>query len=241
MARSVAARSRGSNACRAGECPEWQRELTVNQPPHGFAGSSPASPTIAGMHITNSGPWRSPPISLRQRLIKGARLSRFYKMMPHDDPAEQDGFLRFFYRNWRPTRLGRVWNGAYAWAAGLGLTPPILLALQTRDQKSGRLDSTVLVPVEYQGQRYIVSMLGGDSQWVKNVRAAGGEAFIKRGKSQRVVLTEIPTAERASIIKAWCEIATSGRRHLVVPHDAPLSAFEAIAENYPVFRIDPAA
>lgn len=29
-----------------GECPEWQRELTVNQPPHGFAGSSPASPTI---------------------------------------------------------------------------------------------------------------------------------------------------------------------------------------------------
>src|SRR5262249_40384806 len=32
---------------RAGECPEWQRELTVNQPPHGFAGSSPASPTSA--------------------------------------------------------------------------------------------------------------------------------------------------------------------------------------------------
>lgn len=29
----------------AGECPERQRELTVNQPPHGFAGSSPASPT----------------------------------------------------------------------------------------------------------------------------------------------------------------------------------------------------
>lgn len=30
----------------AGECPEWQRELTVNQPPHGFVGSSPTSPTI---------------------------------------------------------------------------------------------------------------------------------------------------------------------------------------------------
>jgi hypothetical protein len=35
----------GSQCRRAGECPEWQRELTVNQPPHGFAGSSPASPT----------------------------------------------------------------------------------------------------------------------------------------------------------------------------------------------------
>src|SRR5438876_229831 len=34
-----------ADAVGTGECPEWQRELTVNQPPHGFAGSSPASPT----------------------------------------------------------------------------------------------------------------------------------------------------------------------------------------------------
>src|SRR4051812_8621761 len=33
------------NACEAGKCPEWQRELTVNQPPHGFEGSSPSFPT----------------------------------------------------------------------------------------------------------------------------------------------------------------------------------------------------
>ena len=34
------------NAVETGECPEWQRELTVNQPPHGFEGSSPSFPTI---------------------------------------------------------------------------------------------------------------------------------------------------------------------------------------------------
>ena len=38
----------GSQCRRAGECPEWQRELTVNQPPHGFEGSSPSFPTIPG-------------------------------------------------------------------------------------------------------------------------------------------------------------------------------------------------
>ena len=27
----------------------------------------------------------------------------------------------------------------------------------------------------------------------------------------------------------------------LVPHDAPVSAFETIAADYPVFRIDPAA
>src|SRR3981081_353931 len=35
----------------AGECPEWQRELTVNQPSYDFEGSSPSSPTIAFLVI----------------------------------------------------------------------------------------------------------------------------------------------------------------------------------------------
>lgn len=158
-----------------------------------------------------------------------------------DDPAERSGYLRYFYRNWRPTRLGRIWNSAYAWVSGLGLTPHLLLTLQVKSRSDGRLCSTILVGASHKGQRYVVSMLGDNSEWVKNVRASGGEAFIKRGRSRPVTLIEIPPKERASILKAWCQVATSGREHLPVPYDAPISAFEAIAENYPVFRIDPAA
>jgi hypothetical protein len=126
-----------------------------------------------------------------------------------------------------------------AWVSGLGLLPRILLTLQTKD-RSGRICATILVVATYQGQRYLVSMLGEGSEWVKNVRAAGGIAAIKRGRSQPVQLTEIPRDERASILKAWSQVATSGRHHLPVSHDAPISAFEAIAGDYPVFRIDPA-
>jgi hypothetical protein len=157
------------------------------------------------------------------------------------DPAERSGYLRFFYRGWRPTRLGKIWSGAFAWVAGLGLTPQILLTLQVKSRSGDRLNSTVLVAASYQGQRYLVSMLGDGSEWVRNVRAAGGEALIKRGRSLPVMLTEIPSDERAPILKAWCQVATSGRNHLPVPYDAPVSAFEAIAADYPVFRIDPAA
>jgi len=157
------------------------------------------------------------------------------------DPAERSGYLRLFYRDWRPTRLARIWNGAFAWVSGLGLTPQDLLTLQVKSRGGGRLCSTVLVVASHQGQRYLVSMLGDGSEWVRNVRAAGGEAFIKRGRSRPVRLTEIPPQERAPILKAWSQVATSGRRHLPVPHDAPFSAFEAIAADYPVFRIDPAA
>lgn len=161
-------------------------------------------------------------------------------MPQREDPAERSGYLRYFYRGWRPTRFGRIWSGAWAWLTGLGLTPGILLTLQVEDRSSGRLSATVLVVARYQGQRYLVSMLGDRSEWVRNVRAAAGRAFIKRGRSRPVMLTEVPLQERAPILKAWCQVATSGRQHLPVSHRAPVSAFEAIADDYPVFRIDPA-
>ena len=156
------------------------------------------------------------------------------------DPAERSGYLRYFYRNWRPTRLGRIWNHAYAWLTGLGLTPEILITLQVRGRNDGRLHSTVLVSAGHEGSRYVVSMLGDDSEWVKNIRAARGAAFIKRGRLRPVTLTEISPERRAPMLKAWSQLATSGRRHLPAPHDAPVSAFDSIAADYPVFRIDAA-
>ena len=155
----------------------------------------------------------------------------------HKDPAER-GYLRFFYRDWRPTRFGRLWTRLFAWVSGLGLVPQILLTLQVKDRSTGRLHDTILVGVSYEGQRYLVSMLGNGSEWVQNLRAAGGKASIKRGRSRPVMLTEVPAKERAPILKAWCQIATSGRQHLPVPHQAPVADFEAIAGDYPVFRID---
>jgi len=160
--------------------------------------------------------------------------------MPREDPAERGGYLGLFYRGWRPTRLGRIWSRAYAWVSGLGLLPKSLLTLQVRSQRTGRLSSTVLVVATHHGQRYLVSMLGDGSEWVRNVRAAGGQARIKRGRAHSVVLAEIPPAQRAPILKAWSQVASSGRQHLPVPHDAGLAEFATIAADYPVFRIDPA-
>lgn len=153
------------------------------------------------------------------------------------DPAE-GGYLRYFYRDWRPTSFGRMWNSAYAWVSGLGILPKLLLTLQVKDRRDGRLSSTILVGATHEGRRYVVSMLGESSEWVKNVRAAAGAAFIKRGALRAVRLSEIPPAERAPILKAWAQVATSGRQHLPVAHDAPVATFEKIAADYPVFRVD---
>jgi len=122
--------------------------------------------------------------------------------------------------------------------AGFGLLPDLLLTLRTKDRRSGRLQAHILAPASHEGHRYLVSMLGEGSNWVQNVRAMNGAAYIQRVVIRPVLLTEIPAVQRAPILKAWCQIATSGRRHLPVPYDAPVSAFEAIARDYPVFRID---
>jgi hypothetical protein len=115
------------------------------------------------------------------------------------DPAEQNGYLRYFYRDWRPTRLGRISGRVLSWVTGLGLMPRILLTLQVKGRSSGRLRPTILVVANHDGRHYLVSMLGDNSEWVRNLRAAGGEAFIKRGRSLPITLTEIPPEERAPI------------------------------------------
>ncbi len=157
-------------------------------------------------------------------------------MPNYSDPAES-GWMRYYYRDWRPTWIGRLLNRYWAWRASRGLAPEMVVSLQTRNRRTGALTERPVVPCDYQGQQYLVSMLGERSEWVQDVRADGA-AFIKRGQTRPVRLTEIPATERAPILKQWCQVATSGRKHLPVPYDAALSEFAAIAPDYPVFRVN---
>ena len=94
------------------------------------------------------------------------------------------------------------------------------------------------MPPWYGGRRYLVSMLGERSAWVHNVRAAGGRATIRHGRPQEVRLVEVPPEERAPVIKAYLARAAGARPHIPVDPAAPLDAFAAVAERYPVFRIE---
>ena len=47
----------------------------------------------------------------------------------------------------------------------------MLITLQVKGRASGRSRSSVLVLTEYNGQSYVVSMLGEKSEWIRNVRA----------------------------------------------------------------------
>lgn len=150
--------------------------------------------------------------------------------------AHRDG-NRLFYRDGRPNLAGRAVGQAWALVSGLGLTPSWGVALETTGHRTGRTSSIPLVIGEHGGERYLVSMLGERSPWVRNVRAAGGHAVIRHGRRRAVRLVEVPPDERAPLIKAYLARAIGARPHIPVDPAAPIEAFEPIAAAYPVFRI----
>ena len=85
--------------------------------------------------------------------------------------------------------------------------------------------------------RYLVSMLGDDTNWVRNVRASGGHAVLRHGDREPVMLHEVDIDQRAPILRCYLQRALGARAHIRVDRRAPVEAFEPIAAQYPVFRI----
>ena len=88
------------------------------------------------------------------------------------------------------------------------------------------------------GERYLVAMLGEETNWVQNVKATGGRARLRHGISEEVLLEEVDVKQRAPILKAYLQLAPGARPHIPVSKDAPASEFEKIASKYPVFRLE---
>lgn len=120
-------------------------------------------------------------------------------------------------------------------AAGMG--PKRLVKLEVRGRRTGRRLSFPVVIADYEGQRYLVAVLSEQTNWVHNVRVAGGTAALRHGRREEVVLEEVEPSVRAPILRRYLEVAPGGRAHFPIDQGAPLEQFEQIAEQYPVFRI----
>jgi len=136
----------------------------------------------------------------------------------------------------RPSRATQVMNSFFGWLASVGLTPKDTVRLEVRGRRSGEMRSVAVTSVEHEGQRYLVSPRG-ESEWVRNVRAAG-EAVLRHGKPEAVRLEELPAGERAAIIQAYLKKTQRATgQHFGVKAEAGIEEFEGIASRHPVFRI----
>jgi F420H(2)-dependent quinone reductase len=144
---------------------------------------------------------------------------------------------RWMYRGGRPNTLAKILNRGSAILHSLGIFPNYFVTLEVVGRKSGNLIRCPLAMTVMNGERYLVSMLGEETNWVRNVKAAGGKARLRHGLSEHVLLEEVDVSQRAPILKAYLHLAPGARPHIALSKDAPRSAFEKIAPKYPVFRV----
>jgi len=70
-------------------------------------------------------------------------------------------------------------NRCSAVVHALGVAPNYLVTLEVVGRRSGRAVSFPLVMAVVDGERYLVSMLGTDVAWVRNLRATDGRALLR--------------------------------------------------------------
>jgi deazaflavin-dependent oxidoreductase (nitroreductase family) len=148
----------------------------------------------------------------------------------------------------KASRYERIMNRVWCWLVASGLVPeswpgrPKIgsVVLELRGRRSGRLRRVPVTWIELDRVRYLVAMLGEQSDWVHNARAADGRAIIKRGRRRWATLQELPVDQRAPVLKAWLGRAGASsipRKYLGVDRRGALEEFERIAPRSPVFRL----
>jgi hypothetical protein len=145
--------------------------------------------------------------------------------------------MKWFYRGGRPNWLAGWLNRLSAAIYALGIAPNYLVAMEVRGRRSGRTIRLPLVMAEVSGERYLVSMLGPEVGWVRNARAAGWNVTLRHGRRENVHLEEVSPGKRAPVLKAYLQRAPGARPHIKVHKDAPLSEFEKVTAQIPVFRV----
>lgn len=146
---------------------------------------------------------------------------------------------RRLYAGGRPGRVMRAWNRLDAILYRLPLLRRAHVGvLVVRGRSTGRPISVPVAVADHDGELYLVSMLGSDAGWVRNVRAASGRARLHcHGQERDIVLDGVPPAMRAPILRRYVAIAPGARPHIGLGPDAPLEEFRERAERFPVFRV----
>ena len=106
-----------------------------------FTLAQPAAPTlhsqVANDRVSSVGEHRGSALGrLSSTSLRGGEEPMSHSR--HSDPAERSALMRLFYRNWRPTSLGRWVNRFSGWWSGIGLPPKFMAVLEVRGRKSGR-------------------------------------------------------------------------------------------------------
>lgn len=138
----------------------------------------------------------------------------------------------------KPSAGTRVFNSVVARLTRLGLSVWGSRVLAVRGRQSGEWRTTPVNLLTFEGQRYLVAPRG-ETQWVRNMRVAGGGELRLGRRAEPFTATEVADADKPPILRAYL---TRWKMEVGIffdgtGPDAPEARLLEIAPGYPVFRI----
>ena len=137
-----------------------------------------------------------------------------------------------------PSRGTMIFISAVARLSKMGVGVYGSRVLAVRGRKSGEWRTTPVNPLTFDGERYLVAPRG-NTQWVRNMRVAGGGELRRGRKVEAFTATELPLEDRPRVLRAYLKKwkFEVGMFFQGVGPDAPEDKLLAIAPDHPVFRI----
>ncbi|MFE2143715.1 nitroreductase/quinone reductase family protein [Streptomyces sp. NPDC059456] len=136
-------------------------------------------------------------------------------------------------------RLETRFNSLFGKLARFGISLAGTAELSVRGRTSGRMQRIPVNPHTYEGEQYLVSARG-HSQWVRNMRVAGGGELRVGRKVRTFSVTELTDpVEKAAVLRAYLEKWgwEVNRFFQGITAQSSDAELRAAAADHPVFRI----
>jgi deazaflavin-dependent oxidoreductase (nitroreductase family) len=137
-----------------------------------------------------------------------------------------------------PGRMDRLFNRTVAALTRLGISVWGSRILYVRGRSSGEWRTTPVNMLTVDGVRYLVAPRG-ITQWVRNMRVAGGGELHVGRRVEPFTAAELPDDEKPAVLRAYLKRWgwEVGRFFEGVDANASDDQVRAIAPGFPVFRI----
>ena len=139
----------------------------------------------------------------------------------------------------RPTGSTPCSTARSGWFTRMGLPLAGSRVLAVRGRTSGEWRETPVNPLRVAGERYLVAPRG-HTQWVRNLRVAGGGRLRKGRQVEEFTAVEIADADKPPILREYLRVWAweVGRFFEGVDASSPDERLLEIAPDFPVFRIN---
>ncbi len=138
-----------------------------------------------------------------------------------------------------PSRVAQAANAVIRWLAEPGISIAGTRALRVRGRKSGKTRGVVVNLLTMDGVDYLVSPRG-DTQWARNVRAAGVVEIGPRRRPRQARVTEVDDAAKPDVLRRYLARWYWQVKDYVVglTPDSTDEQFRAAAPSIPVFVLE---